>query len=191
MGLSNQAAVVFTRKSIEHICSDGGTQGWRMHQSHFGRFDYVICTRNRRHEGVEGPEGPEEHGSAFLIGKVRDIVPSTGRDDPGKPRFLIRMTEAAIIRDKPGFWQWGRWPTHYDNLDALGIDPADYDFKTLPDLCAEVRKTSEVFATHEVISLSPSASGRRSWKESIEVAKSSLAAELGVEVAAIEIVVRM
>src|SRR5580658_2300491 len=104
MGSSNQAAVVFTFKSIEHICNDGGSQAWRMHQSHFGTFDYVICARNRRYKRVEGPE---EHGSAFLIGKVRDIVPrteppddpATERDDPGKPRFLIRMTEAAIIRD--------------------------------------------------------------------------------------------
>jgi hypothetical protein len=199
MGSSNQAAVVFTSKSIEEICSDGGTQGWRMHQSHIGTFDYVICARNRRGERVKGQE---KHGSAFLIGTVRDIVPATKRDgldivpatkldDPGKPRFLIRMTEAAIIRDKPDFWQWGRWPTHYDNLDALGIDPADYDFKSLSDLCAEVRKTSGVFVPHEVTSPSPSASGHRSWKEAIEETKSSLAAELGVEVAAIEIVVRV
>jgi len=188
MGSSNQAAVVFTSKPIEQICSDGGTQGSRMHQSHFDTLDDVICARNRRGDGIKGPE---KHGSAFLIGKVGDIVPSTGRDDPGKPRFLIRMTEAAIIRDKPGFWQWGRWPTHYDNFDALSIDPADYEFRTLADLCAEVRKTSGIFAPHEGTPPPPSDSGRRRWKQSIEEAKSSLAAELGVEVAAVEIVVRM
>jgi hypothetical protein len=185
---SEQAAVVFTFKSIEHICAVGGTQSWRMHQSHFGTFDYVICARNRRREDVEGPE---EHGSAFLIGKVRDIVPSTEHDDPEKPRFLIRMTEAAIIRDKPGFWQWGRWPTHYDSLDALGIDPSDYDFKPLPELLAEIRRTDGGFGEPSAPALPSRAPGRRTWKESIEHAKMSLATELGVDVEAIEIAVRM
>lgn len=183
MTASHRAAVVFTFKSIEHICSDGGTQSWRMHQSHFGAFDYVICARNRRHPGVEGPE---EHGSAFLIGKVRDIVPSSEPYRPAKPRFLIRMTEAAIIRHKPNFWQWGRWPTHYDDLNALGIDPASYDFKPLPDLLAEVQQTSGGLIVPSTPSLPA-----RSWKDSIDRAKTSLAAELGVDVDTIEIAVRM
>jgi hypothetical protein len=188
MTASEQAAVVFTFKSIEHICTVGGTQSWRMHQSHFGTFDYVICARNRRREDVEGPE---EHGSAFLIGKVRDIVPSTEHDDPDKPRFLIRMTEAAIIRDKLGFWKWGRWPVHYDSLDALGIDPSDYDFKPLPELLAGIRQTSEGLDELAAPSLLVPAPGRRSWKEAIEHAKTSLATELGLNVEAIEIAVRM
>lgn len=188
MTASEQAAVVFTFKSIEHICAVGGTQSWRMHQSHFGTFDYVICARNRRRENVEGPE---EHGSAFLIGRVRDIVPSTERNDPGKPRFLIRMTEAALISDKPNFWQWGRWPTHFDSLDALGIDPLDYDFKPLPDLLAEVRQRSGGLDVSAAPAQPSSPSANRSWKESIEHAKTSLALELGVKVEAIEISVRM
>lgn len=188
MTASEKAAVVFTFKSIEHICEVGGTQSWRMHRSHFGAFDYVICTRNRRRENVEGPE---EHGSAFLIGKVRDIVPSTEHDNPTKPRFLIRMTEAAIIRDKPGFWRWGRWPTHYDSLDALGIDPSDYDFKPLPELLVEIRRKSGGLHLPAAPALPSPASGRRSWKESIEHAKASLAIELGVEAESIEITVRI
>jgi hypothetical protein len=187
MTASEKAAVVFTFKSIEHICKVGGTQSWRMHQSHFGTFGYVICARNRRRENVEGPE---EHGSAFLIGKVRDIVPSTVHNDPAKPRFLIRMSEAAIIRDKPGFWQWGRWPTHYDSLEALGIDPSNYVFKPLPEMLAEIRKEHASLNASVAPTLPPPATGS-SWKEAIERAKTSLAIELGVDVEAIEISVRM
>jgi hypothetical protein len=188
MSSSDRAAVVFTSKSIEHMCSDGGSQSWRMHQSHFGTFDYLICTRNRRREDVEGPE---EHGSAFLIGKVRDIVPATGRDTPSKPRFLIRMSEAAIIRGKPDFWQWGRWPTHYDSLENLGINAADYDFKPLPDLSAEVRMMNGGVTGGSGISKPVPSSSRRSWREAVEHAKASLAAELDLAVAAIEISFKM
>ena len=183
MSQANLAAVVFTFKSIENICSVGGTQSWRMHQSHFGTFDYVICARNRR----RGGEGQEEHGAAFLIGKVRDIVPSTEHHDPDKPRFLIRMTEAAIITGKPNFWRWGRWPTHYESLDSLGIDPEDYEFKPLSEILANERKRAGVPSS----SLSLAGSGVNGWKSTIDRAKTSLAAELVVDVDAISISVRV
>jgi hypothetical protein len=101
------------------------------------------------------------------------------------------MTEAAIIRDKPNFWQWGRWPTHYDDLNALGIDPAKYDFKPLPDLLAEVQQTSGGLILPSTPSLRQPATSARSWKDSIDRHKTSLAAELGVDVDTIEIAVRM
>lgn len=181
----SRAAVVFTFRSIQRMCSEGGTQAWRMHQSHFGTFDYVICARNRRTPDVEGPE---EHGSAFLIGKVRGIVPSPEDHDPAKPRYLILMSEAAIIRDKPNFWKWGRWPTHFDDLKSLGVNPSDYDFKPLPDLMEEIRKTSGDLTPKLPLLPSPVFRG---WRDAIERAKASLAAELGVEIRDIEITVRM
>jgi hypothetical protein len=133
-------------------------------------------------------EGPEEHGSAFLIGKVRDIVPSTEVHDPAKPRYLILMSEAAIIRDKPRFWNWGRWPTHFDDLEALGVNPSNYEFKPLPDLMEETRKTSVGLPSKLNAPPSPIFRG---WRDAIGRAKASLAAELGVEIRDIEITVRM
>jgi hypothetical protein len=191
--MTKKAAVVFTYKSIERILRDGGTQSWRMHPSHIGAFEYVVCARNRRHALVEGPE---EHGSAFLIGRVRDVVPST---DPeviertrvtGRKRFLIRMAEAAII-DVPKFWQWGRWPTHYGNLDDLGIDPSKIDFKPLSDLLREIRENTRIPTTARPAGTTSSPAPAQSWRDLIEAAKIGLGAQLGVDASSIEITVRM
>jgi hypothetical protein len=185
--MSNLAAVVFTSKSIEQICHAGGTQSWRMHHSHIGTFDYVICTKNRRRHDVQGSE---EHGSAFLIGKVQDTVLSTDTRDPNKPRFLIRMAEAAIIKGKPHFWQWGRWPVHFEDLTSLGIDPTDYDFKPLRNLLKEVQLSSGGLVPPSPRSAAQP-TGPSSWKEAIDRAKLALAADLAVDAEAIEISVRM
>lgn len=186
-----KAAVVFTFKSVERIIGvDGGTQSWRLHRSHIGTFDFVICTRNQSPDA----EGPEQHRSAFLIGKVRDIVPST-EQEPGHPyqRYLIRMSEAALITDKPEFWQFGRWPLHIDTLEALGIDPERYDFKSLRDLMQEIRQTA---ASLGVPPLALPPPPRRpaplsGWRERVDRAKADLAAEFGLDPGAIEITVRM
>lgn len=189
--MNNQAAVVFTFKSVEHILRDGGTQSWRMHPSHIGTFSYVVCARNRRHADVEGPE---EHGAAFLIGKVRDVVPSTDpeviRDTPktGKKRYLIRMTEAATINES-GFWKWGRWPTHFDDLGKLGIDPTKIKFRPIADLLAHVTATERQAATVSANSRASLPAGR--WRDVIEAAKANLGAQLGVGVNDIEITVRI
>jgi hypothetical protein len=187
--MTTKAAVVFTYKSFEHILRDGGTQSWRMHSSHIGSFGYVVCARNRRHNPVEGPE---EHGSAFLLGKVKDVVPTTDPEaiadakKTGKKRYLIRMNEAAII-NIPKFWQWGRWPTHYDDLQALKIDPADYEFKPLADMLAEMLIATEVSKPVRT-PVSPPVRGLREY---IEAAKVSLGAQLGIDASAIEITVRI
>lgn len=191
-----KAAVVFTFKSVERIIGvDGGTQSWRLHRSHIGTFDYVIGTRNQ----CADAEGPEAHRSAFLIGKVRDIVPSTEPYtlQPGHPpykRYLIRMSEAALITDKPEFWQFGRWPLHIDTLGALGIDPDKYDFKTLQDLIQEIRKTSESLWGPPLAPLPPPPRGPApfsGWRERVDRAKADLAAEFGLDPGAIDITVRM
>ena len=164
-----KAAVVFTFKSVERIIGvDGGTQSWRLHRSHIGTFDFVICTRNQSPDA----EGPEQHRSAFLIGKVRDIVPST-EQEPGHPyqRYLIRMSEAALITDKPEFWQFGRWPLHIDTLEALGIDPERYDFKSLRDLMQEIRQTAASLGCCRwhfplrLVALHLSVDGANAWTE--------------------------
>jgi hypothetical protein len=71
-----QVAVIFTAKSIETIRAEGGTSPWRLDRYHARHCPYVVCTCNAHAEWVERPEA---HHSAFIVGKVSDVVPSPTR----------------------------------------------------------------------------------------------------------------
>lgn len=156
--MNNRCAVVHTFKSIENILRAGGTESWRMDPVHFGTFQWAICTRNARSQHVEGSE---PHNSAFLMGKVSEVILTT---DPGvladmakgsHTRYQFKFSEAAIIRPPiPLFWKWGRWPVHLDDLDVLGVDPADYEFKPLDEILAEIAPRTDI--KPEAIITSPS-----------------------------------
>jgi hypothetical protein len=109
---------VLTYKSVETILETGGTQSWALDRTRAARCDYVVMCRNAK---TRDAEGPEEHGSAFLVGKVKDVVPST--ETPG--RWLILISEYAEVDVKD---QWeGRNPVAY----WKDRDYPDIDFKAL------------------------------------------------------------
>ena len=103
---------VLTYKSVDTILADGGTQSWTLDRNRAARCSYVVTCRNAK---TRDPEGPEPHGTAFLVGKVKDVVPST--DTEG--RWLILISEYALI-DQADEWE-GRNPVAYWDED-------DYDF---------------------------------------------------------------
>lgn len=109
---------VLTYKSVETILATGGTQSWALDRRRAARCDYVVMCRNAN---TRDAEGPEEHGAAFLVGKVKDVVPST--ETPG--RWLILISEYASVDFKD---QWsGRNPVAYWKDD----DFPDINFKAL------------------------------------------------------------
>ena len=71
--MANNVAVVFTFKSIERLLREGGTSSWRLRRSNARACEFAVCTRNARDSRTEGPE---PHQSAFMVGKVKDVVPS-------------------------------------------------------------------------------------------------------------------
>lgn len=109
---------VLTFKSIETILADGGTQSWTLDRTRAARCDYVVVCRNAR---TRDAQGSEEHGTAFLVGKVKDVVPSTETAN----RWLILISEHAKI-DIPDQWS-GRNPVAY----WKDRDFPDIDFKGL------------------------------------------------------------
>lgn len=123
--MSQEAAVIFTYKSIETILNEGGTSSWRLDRNHARQCAYVVCTRNAHAEWVEGPEA---HQSAFIIGKVSDVVPSPTNKD----RYLIQFSEYALV-DIPNAWKGDRNPVRYSTTDELGIDFAKLDWKSMPE----------------------------------------------------------
>lgn len=167
----SNAIVVFTAKSIEHMLQDGGTQSWVLDKSNAKHSEYVVCCRS----GLDEVEGPEPKGSAFLIGRVSDVVPST--ESPG--RWLIRMSEFARV-NLPDVWRGWRNPVKYIDLTELGIDPAALDFQPMPEPCPEA-VAAQVTAKQ---------SANRGSPLTIAEAKRGLSLTFGVPEEAVEITIR-
>ncbi len=116
--------MVLTYKSVERLLSEGGTSSWRLNRSEVLKREFALCTRNRFDERCEGTE---PHGSAFLVGRIKDAVPAPGRDK----RWLLTFSEYALIA-KPNAWAGDRNPVRYTSLEQLGISLDDLDFQPMP-----------------------------------------------------------
>lgn len=130
--MAEEIVVVFTAKSVERILSEGGSAAWRLDRNHARRCDYVLCTRNLH---TEWGDGTEDHQSAFLIGKIRDVVPCRPTPENAeheKSRFLIEFTEYARL-NIPNAWKGDRNPVKYATLGDLGIDPAELKWERMPE----------------------------------------------------------
>lgn len=170
--MSDKAAVVFTAKSIERILREGGTSSWRLDRNHARRCSFALCTRNAHADWVEGPEA---HHSAFLIGKVSDVVLSPDHKG-GKSRYLIQFSEYARL-NIPEIWKGDRNPVKYGTLEELGIDLSTLRWEPMP---------ASPESTPEVIPLKGIDGGSLTLAE----AKNGLALTFGVPPEAIEITIR-
>jgi hypothetical protein len=179
MSNANEAIVVFTAKSASRIIEEGGTSSWRLDRSHARQCGYAICTRNTH---ADWAEGTEAHHSAFLVGKIRDVVPcepTPENDESPNNRFLIQFSEYAIV-DIPEVWKGDRNPVKYADLSDLGISPATLKWKKMP----EVNEKADSRASSKRID----AAGIRPL--SMAEAKKGLALTFGVAPEAIEITIR-
>ena len=117
-------------------------------------------------------EGPEDHRAAFLVGKIKDVVPSSTK--PG--RYWIQLSEYARV-NIPNVWKKGnRNPVKYSTLEELGIDPSILKWEPMPNV-SQVREP-KVQLVHHVGALT------------IPDAKKGLALTFGVTPEAIEITIR-
>jgi hypothetical protein len=116
MSTSNSAVVVFTFRPIPMILEEGGSQAWSLNANNARRRTYVVMVRNRYHEGA----GSEEHGAAFMVGRLSVVEASPERSD----RYILRFDEYAILDPQPVVWPGSRNPVWYlDDIRGLGIDP--------------------------------------------------------------------
>lgn len=168
--MSNKVAIVFTAKSIDRLLGEGGTSSWRLDRNHARKCAFAVCTRNANADWVEGPEA---HHSAFLVGKVKDVVPSPKHDG----RYLIQFSEYAKV-NVPNAWKGDRNPVKYGTLEELGIDPAGLDWEPMPAPAKEQNLNHEVTAPAGVEPLT------------MAEAKKGLAITFGVPPEAIEITIR-
>ena len=169
--MNTQTLAVFTAKSVSTILNEGGTQAWVLDRANARRCSYAVLCRNTRAEwGPPKDKAPESHGSAFLVGRISDVVSATDRET----RWKIVFDEYAEI-SIPGLWEGWRNPVKYTTLEKLGIDVEILDFKPMP---APQPDEAEP------------AVPRGAQPMTIERAKQELAATFGVKPGAIEITIR-
>jgi hypothetical protein len=172
--LIHHAVFVFTAKNIDRLLREGGTSSWRLDRNHARQCAYAVCTRNANADWVEGPE---EHHSAFLVGKVSDVVPCPEYGD--KARYLVQFSEFARV-NIPDAWKGDRNPVKYGSLEDLGIDPSSLKWEPMPARALSA-PASEKAA--EVV-------GNPAGPLTMAEAKKGLALTFGVAPEAIEITIR-
>ena len=158
---------VFTYKSVATMLEVGGTQSWALDRARAKGCKYVVMCRNAKHANVEGPEA---HHSAFMVGKITDVVDST--DDEG--RWLVLFDEYAVI-NVGDMWE-GRNPVRFYTTDDY---EGDIDFDALDWTPMPARPSS-----------SNATIAKTKTALTISEAKAGLAETFGVDPSAVEITIR-
>lgn len=161
------AIAVFTGKSIDRILHDGGSQSWVLDRNNARACSYLVCCRS----GVDWVEGHEPRGSAFLVGRIEEVVPST--EDPG--RWLIRISAYAKV-SVLDVWKGWRNPVRYADLEDFGIEATKLRFLTMPPPTEMPTATRSAVGTVQSLTIAE--------------AKRGLALSFGVAEDAVQITIR-
>jgi hypothetical protein len=155
--------IVLTSKALQTMVLEGGCGHWRANETSIRRCKYIVATRNKRSTWVEGPE---PHGTAFLIGEVSGAIPI-------QDRYIVQMSRYAEINIADIWQSGGSNPVRYVNMYDLGIELSKVEWKKWPE---QVEVTSTAASKTRPLTL-------------LE-AKKGLALTFGVEEDAIEITIR-
>lgn len=125
------AIIVFTAENKDEIVSNGGSQSWAVSRKRAQRQEFLVCVRNANNDLSDGDE---QHGSAFLVGRISDVVVALHPKRPHETgRWMIKISEYVEV-DLAGVWQGWRDPIRYISLESLGIEPATLSFGAISEL---------------------------------------------------------
>jgi hypothetical protein len=165
--------VVFTARPLDRIVAEAGSQAWELNRLRARQMQWLLCARNRNNPDHAYSSGvTEPHGSAFLLGKIVDVVPAEGHQG----RYKVLISEYASVA-VPEVWQHWRNPVRYMQLASLGIDPSRLNFE--PVEAAATESAGNAWQVRETGSLM-----------TIGEAKRRLSQTFGVPPEAIEITIR-
>lgn len=116
---------VLTARGITEILKSGGSQAWRINAAHAAKYQYLVCVQNSK---IDWGTQEAKHHHAFLVGKISKI--SRAPEAPSK-RWIINIDSYAEI-DIPGQWDGNRNPVSYRNMESMGIDIDELEFKPVP-----------------------------------------------------------
>ena len=164
--------VVFTARSPERIIREGGSQAWVLNPARAKLCTWLVCTQNRHNPDHNFSDATEQHGSAFLVGKI-SAMRESAESEHG--RWLIVISEFARVAI-PDVWKHWRNPVRYSTLQELGIKLDKLAFQPMSE---------EKSQRSAALPAAPSAATM-----TIAEAKQALAATFGVKPEAVEITIR-
>ena len=124
----SEIIAVLTTETAAAVIASGATQPWHLNRKRAAVCEYVVLCRNAR----KSQRATKAHGSAFMIGRIKAVVPSTKL--PG--RWAIELIEYAEI-DWPQ-QPFVRNPTSYRaeeeyyRADETSCDFRNLNFKPIP-----------------------------------------------------------
>jgi hypothetical protein len=173
--------MTMTARGPDRILKEGGSQAWVLNPTNAKKHEFLVAVQNR-HNGKWGG-ATEPHGTAFLIGRISDVVPT--KEPRSEGRYIILISEYAWIT-KPLKWK-GQNPVRYVTLDELGINPDQLQFLPMPTAVVE----DEAFTLEkEPASAIGQDAPAKELFLTIPQAKEGLAATLGVSIDKIEITIK-
>jgi hypothetical protein len=110
----NDVVMVFTSKSLETMQQEGGSGNWAANKDRIKHAKWIVAARNKKSTWAQGNE---DHGSAFLIGRVTGVKAAQA---PEGNRFVILFDTYADL-SIPNAWTNNRNPVAYTSLNSLGI----------------------------------------------------------------------
>ena len=128
---NTDAVCVLTARGIEMILAEGGSQAWVLDAKRARACQYVICVQNRGFADDWGKVSAPHH-TAFIVGRLKDVVRSTEDPTAKDKRWLLVFSEYAEI-DVPNAWPGNRNPVLYTDLESFGIKLEELKFHPMPE----------------------------------------------------------
>jgi hypothetical protein len=185
IAMTNDCIAVFTARSSHRILREGGSQAWVLDPARARKCKYLICTQNLHNPDRDFSDATEPHGSAFLVGKIGDVVPSP--EFANGKRWKICIDEFSTIPNVKDAWKGWRNPVRYTTFEEMGVNPAELKFHPISDVSEDLQFQE---AARPRTTSAKTTNGKSPAALSIATAKAGLAAFYGVPKEAIEIVIR-
>lgn len=175
-----RCVAVFTARSPQRILQEGGSQAWTLDAARVRTLPFIVCVQNQNNPDRDFSDASEPHGSAFLVGRISDVIPSP--EGPNSGRWMIQINKYSTVQN-PKVWQGWRNPVKYGRLEDFDIDVSKLVFHSV----AEIQKDLGSAPQQPTL---PRADDGGTAPISIAAAKRGLAAFYGVPPEAVEIVIR-
>lgn len=176
-----RCVAVFTARSPQRILQEGGSQAWALDAARVRALPFLVCVQNQNNPDRDFSDASEPHGSAFLVGRISDVIPSP--EAPSSGRWLIQICEYSTVQNPKNVWQGWRNPVKYGRLEDFDIDVSKLVFHAVSEIQKDIGPSPQKPTP-------PQADDGGTGPISIAIAKRGLAAFYGVPADAIEIVIR-